>query len=1343
MAVNYGTVTNSFWDSTLATSPYAASTAFFGTGLTTAQMQDLNTYASTYSGWDFANVWAPPNQAGQGGLSTAYYPQLYATSHIAVITAGSESQVYGSSPAALNASIFGLRWYDGSAIALNPVTAGATAGSNVGTYATNVTRANVPAFVEGTSAIQICDSTCSGGGHLPSGTLGINGVSINIDTNSSGQSAVDAINAAHVPGLAPATLVGGKLLLRMSDNSQTLTIEEIGTQSTQANGQTILQNYLGLPGTFYVDGNYYVVTFNSGPPPAAVPSADGATYRLLTVPGAVTVTPEPITVTANAGQSKVYGTADPTLAYTVTNGTLYNGNTLSGALSRASGENVRNYTITEGTLGGLSSNYTIDFVSNTFAITAATLTITANGGQSKVFGTNDPTLTYGQSGLVSGVTVDGVTINDTISGALSRAGYGTAAGENVGSYAITRGSLMASSNYTVSLTPGVDLAITKAPLTITANSGQSKTYGTSDPTLTYGQSGLITGVTVDGVTINGGFTGALSRAGYGTLAGENVDSYAITQGTLTAGTKYNLSLTPGVNFAINQAALTITANSGQSKVYGTNDPTHDLLGPSGLVNGVTVDGVTINDSFAGALSRAGYGTAAGENVGSYAITQGTLTAGTNYSLSFTSGVNFAISRAPLTITANSSQSKTYGTNDPTLLYGQSGLVGGVTVDGVTINDTISGALSRAGYGTAAGENVGGYAITQGTLTASSNYSLAFTPGINFTINQAALTVTANSGQSKVYGTNDPTLTYGQTGLVNGVTVDGVTINDSFTGALSRVGYGTAAGENVGGYAITQGTLTAGTNYTLSLTPGVNFAINQAALTITANSGQSKVYGTNDPTLTYGQSGLVNGVTVDGVTINDSFTGALSRVGYGTAAGENVGSYPITQGTLLASSNYSLAFTSGVNFAISQAPLTITANSGQSKVYGTNDPTLLYGQSGLVNGVTVDGITINDTLTGALSRAGYGTPAGENFGSYAVTQGTLLASSNYSLAFTPGINFSINQAALTVTANSGQSKIYGTNDPTLTYGQSGLVNGVTVDGVTINDSFTGALSRAGYGTQAGENVGSYAITQGTLLASSNYSLSFTPGIDFTIAQALLTVTPNSGQSKIYGTNYPTLAYGQSGLVKGVTVDGVTINDSFTGALSRVGFGTPAGENVGSYAITRGTLTAGTNYNLLFTPGVNFAINPATLTYVANPASRDFGFPNQTFSGTVTGFVNNETQATATAGTLLFTSPTDNTTVVGNYPINGSGLTANNGNYVFVQAPGNATALTINAQRPDAPTSPFGHARRPTRRSTPATSRSSCRRPARLRSRSPPGAPAPRPATPALAPPPWPPTPRTRP
>ena len=61
--------------------------------------------------------------------------------------------------------------------------------------------------------------------------------------------------------------------------------------------------------------------------------------------------------------------------------------------------------------------------------------------------------------------------------------------------------------------------------------------------------------------------------------------------------------------------------------------------------------------------------------------------------------------------------------------------------------------------------------------------------------------------------------------------------------------------------------------------------------------------------------------------------------------------------------------------------------------------------------------------------------------------------------------------------------------------------------------------------------------------------------------------------------------------------------------------------------------------------------------------------------MTGFVGGETVQTATTGTAAFASATSATTDIGSYAITGSGLTANSGNYVFAQAAGNATALTI--------------------------------------------------------------------
>jgi hypothetical protein len=64
----------------------------------------------------------------------------------------------------------------------------------------------------------------------------------------------------------------------------------------------------------------------------------------------------------------------------------------------------------------------------------------------------------------------------------------------------------------------------------------------------------------------------------------------------------------------------------------------------------------------------------------------------------------------------------------------------------------------------------------------------------------------------------------------------------------------------------------------------------------------------------------------------------------------------------------------------------------------------------------------------------------------------------------------------------------------------------------------------------------------------------------------------------------------------------------------------------------------------------------------------------FGGTVTGFVNGDSQSSATTGTLVFNSSATATSNVGSYAVTGSGLSANN--YTFVQAAGNSVALTIN-------------------------------------------------------------------
>jgi hypothetical protein len=317
------------------------------------------------------------------------------------------------------------------------------------------------------------------------------------------------------------------------------------------------------------------------------------------------------------------------------------------------------------------------------------------------------------------------------------------------------------------------------------------------------------------------------------------------------------------------------------------------------------------------------------------------------------GATFTVSPATLTVTANA-QTKVYGSTDPALSYAASGFQLGDTAATV-----LSGALSRN-----PGESVAGgpYAINQGTLAADANYTISFT-GNNLTISPAPLTVSA-SPESKVYGSADPTLYYAAGGFQFGDTAATV-----LSGALSR-----AAGETVadGPYTITQGTLAANSDYTISFT-GSSLTITPAPLFVSANP-QTKIGGSSDPELTYTVNGLQLGDTADTV-----LSGALGR-----DPGEDAGTYAINQGTLTANSNYTIDF-SGSNLTINLTPSFISARSTTFTV-GVNGSFTVSTFSSPVPTLTEtgdlpDGVTFvdNGDGTGTLS----GTP-GPDTGEYVFT-----------------------------------------------------------------------------------------------------------------------------------------------------------------------------------------------------------------------------------------------------------------------------------------------------------------------------------------------------------------------
>jgi len=482
----------------------------------------------------------------------------------------------------------------------------------------------------------------------------------------------------------------------------------------------------------------------------------------------------------------------------------------------------------------------------------------------------------------------------------------------------------------------------------------------------------------------------------------------------------------------------------------------------------------------------------------------------NFTIDYGQGM-IEILPAPLTVIANDS-TKVYGTADPVEFTFTISDDTPLVLDDV-VESVFTGSLERE-----QGEDVlsegSSYAITQGTLNAGPNYNLTVIPG-EFTLTPAALSVSVVPGQGKIYGEEDPEIQYTSMGLVG---------DDTFTGALSL---SREVGENVGVYPVTLGSLSAGSNYITTLEDGGTFAVTPATVEVTVVPGQGKIYGEEDMEIQYTSMGLVG---------DDTFTGVLSR-----EEGENVGVYPVTLGGLSAGSNYITTLVDGGTIAITPATVEVTVVPGQGKIYGEEDPEIQYTSMGLVG---------DDTFTGALSP---------------VTLGSLSAGSNYITTLVDGGAFAITAATLEVTAVSGQTKVYGEDDPPLEYTSIGLVG---------DDLITGALLR-----EDGEDVGSYMILQGTLDAGSNYAISITERT-FTITARDLSVSANNS-SKIFGMADPPFTYT-------ITSGSLASWDQIVGSLERESGETidyPYEIHQGSLAIQNNTgVNTTNNYNFHFDYGV---------------------------------------------------------------------------------------------------------------------------------------------------------------
>ncbi|MDM7998974.1 MAG: YDG domain-containing protein [Dehalococcoidia bacterium] len=762
---------------------------------------------------------------------------------------------------------------------------------------------------------------------------------------------------------------------------------------------------------------------------------DAGNYYLTAPTATADITPRDLTVTAT-GIDKVYdGSVDATVNLSTD---ALGGDNVTAIYSSATfaDKNVgtgKDVSVTGISLTGPDAgNYNLlNTAASTKAdITPRELTVTGLVGMDKAYDGNAIADVNPSGAVLNGVVGgDNVTVDDTFAAA-----YFDDRNVGIGKTITVTGLVLtgadAGNYYLVDPTTTAD--ITPRPIEITADN-QTKTYGNADPALTWT---VTSGPLVGGDTT----TGALARD-----AGENVGLYCVTQGTLAindgnGGANYDLTFMNG-QLDITQRAITITADNN-GKAYGTPDPALTWTVTSGTLIGT--------DNVTGTLARN-----AGEDVGTYAITQGTLAiddgnGGLNYDLTFVNG-QFQIAARQLTINGITADNKVYdGTTFATVDFSGAVLNGVVGGDNVTVD--YSGAIARFdNRNVDSGKTV---TIIGLVLTGADagNYYLA-PPTTTANITKADLTITAQPNTKTYDGTTSAAALPIVTGLLPGDTVTGL------AETYDNANVGTGKTLSVTAYTVNDGN--SGNNYDVTLVNNTSGMIAAKALTITA-SNRSKTYG---DTVTFAgteftATGLVAGDTITSVTLTSSGAGAAAAIG----------TYPILPSAAVGTglSNYGITYVNGI-LTVNPRPLTITATDG-SKTYGE---TLAFAgteftATGLVGSDTVSGVTL--ASTGAAASAAVGTysivpsaATGTSLGNYTVSyvNGTLTVTKTTA---------SLNVVSSATTSNKGRSVTF-----TVTVTDPRATGTVTLmDGNTVID--TAALSNGAATLEISTlSVGSHSIT----------------------------------------------------------------------------------------------------------------------------------------------------------------------------------------------------------------------------------------------------------------------------
>jgi hypothetical protein len=652
---------------------------------------------------------------------------------------------------------------------------------------------------------------------------------------------------------------------------------------------------------------------------------------------------------------------------------------------------------------------------------------------------------------------------------------------------------------------------------------------------------------------------------FGGLDSGNTAVWNSNIGTRTPG-----SLTGNRYVFAYQPTLTISTQDF-SKVYGTDLTGAGATGIPFAVSGYQagVAGAFLGNNAASAFSgqpsitSAGFAARATVAGGPYAqtIALGSLQSDAGYAITIAPSTGMVTVTPKALTTSVIADSKTYD--------GTTATTGSVTLNGVVAGDTVGTTgttftFADKNAGTGKTVNVTGTTLTGADM---GNYTLTVPASVLADILKKALTVTVTANGKTYDGTTATTGTVTIAGVVAGDTVG--TSGSSFAFADKNAGTGKAV--NVTGTTLTGAD--AG-NYSFTIPANVVADILKKAITASVAADNKTYDGTTAGTGTVTLNGVVSGDTIG--TSGTSFAFADKNAGTGKTVS--------VSGTTLTGAdagNYTVTVPASALADILKKALTASVTANNKTYDGTTAGTGAIALNGVVAGDAVG--SSGTTFTFADKNAGVGKSV-----AIAGTSLTGVDAANYTVTVPASALADILKKAITASIVANNKTYDGTTAATGTVALNGVVSGdaVTASGTT----FTFADKNAG----TGKTVAIAGTTVGGADAG-NYTITIPASALGDILKRALAITADDA-SKVQNDPDPALTFT---LNSGSLVAG----DAFSGGVAR-----DTGENPGTYAIKIGTLSAGNNYTITFTPGT-FTINLPLGSEGLQPALKAQPLPSQ--------------------------------------------------------------------------------------------------------------------------------------